>query len=362
MSTLQNPPFVSVIILNFNGKDYLNNCLFSVLNNNYSSFEVVLVDNGSTDSSIKDVEKTFGNDKRLKIFKSNKNLGFGAGNNFGLARAGGQFMVFLNSDTTVDANWLAVLVDALEKDPSIGLAQSLILSIDGKIVGNAGWLWSDYLLFLHPLGRARKSDFNFVPLHEVSFVSGCSMIARKELLDEIGLFDPDIPFNYDDTLLSFKVWLSGKRVVTVRDSRVNHIGGVATKKYLNNYSVLFSNFRAKLLLIFDLYFNFSDLSRAMAALSFSLAFDTLYAVKENRSSVLSANIGAIAWVLNNLKHVWMSRAQHWSKAKISPESLLEKTIRVKLRFPLCLIRSRTNYRFYRNEIIKHENFVSQKSM
>ena len=359
MSITQNPPFVSVIILNFNGKDYLNNCLVSVLNNNYSNFEVVLIDNGSTDSSIIDVEQTFGNDKRLKIFKSGKNLGFGAGNNFGLDRAGGQLIVFLNSDTTVDANWLAVLVEALEKDRSIGLAQSLILSIDGKIVGNAGWLWSDFLLSLHPIGRGRKSNFNFVHLHEVSFVSGCSMIARKELLDEIGLFDPEIPFNYDDTLLSFKVWLSGKRVVTVRDSRVNHIGGVATKKYLNNYSVLFSNFRAKLLLICDLYFNFNDLSRAMAVLSFSLAFDTLYAVKENRSSTLAANIGAIAWFLKNFKHVWISRAQHWNKAKISPESLLEKTIRIKLHFPLCLIRSRMSYLFYRNEIIKYENLVSQ---
>ncbi len=260
-----------MIILNFNGQAYLENCLLSVLNSYYPQFEVILVDNGSTDLSINMVENTFKKDIRLRIFKNKRNLGFSGGNNFGLDQAKGKYIVFLNSDTTVDPDWLSVLVDEMEKDSSIGLAQSLILSIDGAVVGDAGWLWSDYLLFLHPIGRARKATYEFASVFEVSFASGCSMIARKDLLDEIGLFNPEIPFNYDDTFLSFKVWLSGKRVVAIPNSKVCHIGGAATAKFRDNYSVIFSNFRAKLLLLFDLYFNLSALSKVLSIVFFSNA-------------------------------------------------------------------------------------------
>jgi GT2 family glycosyltransferase len=217
MTTLvREVPLVSIIIVNYNGKGYLNSCLSSVLNIEYPNFEIVLVDNGSNDSSIESAQKAFGDDKRLIILKSPSNLGFSAGNNFGFSYTKGKYIVFLNSDTTVDANWLNSLVDVMETDSTIGLAQSLILSIDGKKIGDAGWLWSDYLLFLHPVANGREANSKFTPVFEVSFASGCSLIARRTLLLKIGLFDSKIPFNYDDVLLSFKTWLAGKRVVQFR--------------------------------------------------------------------------------------------------------------------------------------------------
>ena len=238
MFAQKNAPLVSVIVLNFNGENYLERCLFSVLGTNYPNFEVIFVDNASTDSSLIIVEKAFGNDKRLKIFKSNENLGFSAGNNFGFGQARGDYVVFLNNDTIADPYWLAALIDAMEEDATIGLAGSTILSIDGKKLRGAGGLWSDYLLFLCPIGAGKRGDFEFLPTIEVSFASGCSMIAKKKFLKEIGLFDPEIPYNYDDTLLALKTWLAGKRVVTVSSSRICHIGGATTKKYLE---LLFCN-------------------------------------------------------------------------------------------------------------------------
>ncbi len=109
--------------------------------------------------------------------------------------------------------------------------------------------------FLVPSGSWKRGDFEFLPTFEVSFATGCSMIVRKEFLDEIGLFDPEIPYNYDDTLLSLKTWLAGKRVVSVSGSRIRHIGGATTKKFWNNQSVTFSLLRAKMCLLFDVYFN-----------------------------------------------------------------------------------------------------------
>ena len=103
-------PLVSVIILNFNGENYLERCLFSVLATKYPNFEVIFIDNASSDSSVKIVEKTFGNDERLRIFKSSQNIGFSGGNNLGFSYAKGDYIVFLNNDTIADPNWLTAIV------------------------------------------------------------------------------------------------------------------------------------------------------------------------------------------------------------------------------------------------------------
>ena len=361
MFVQKNAPFASVIILNFNGENYLERCLFSVFNTKYPNFEVIFVDNASTDSSLNIVEKAFGNDKRLRIFKSNKNIGFSAGNNFGFHQARGDYIVFLNNDTIADPYWLAALVDAMEKDLNIGLAGSTILSIDGKKLRGAGGLWSDYLLFLYPIGAGRRGDFKFLPTIEVSFASGCSMIAKKEFLEEIGLFDPEIPYNYDDTLLGLKTWLAGKRVVTVSSSRILHVSGATTKKYWNNYAVTFSLLRAKTCLIFDVYSNFKDLIKALFILYSFVAIQSMFLMKKKNLLEASANIQALVWVLQNFKHVWKNRLEHWSNAKISTKMLLEKFIRIRLPFPLCVIPSKLRNSVYNNECLKYENMLIRDS-
>jgi hypothetical protein len=347
-------PLVSVIILNFNGENYLEHCLFSVLNSKYPNFEVIFVDNASTDSSLELVERAFGNDHRLRILRSTRNIGFSGGNNFGLSYAKGEFIAFLNNDTIADPYWLSTLVDTMEKDTTIGLAGSTILSIDGQKLRGAGGFWSDYLLFLCPIGAGKRGDFEFVPTFEVSFASGCSMIARRDFLDEIGLFDPEIPYNYDDTLLSLKTWLAGKRVVSVSSSRICHIGGATTKKFWSNQSVTFSLLRAKMCLLFDAYFNLYDLFKALGILCFSVAIESMFLVKEKDAAKISGNFEAFAWMLKNLGHVWKNRSEHWSNSKISPEMLIAKYIRIKLRFPLCITPSKLTYSLYDSECLKIE--------
>lgn len=355
MSAQEIGPLVSVIILNFNGENYLERCLFSVLGTKYPNFEVIFVDNASTDSSLEIVEKAFGNDKRLKIFKNTQNVGFSGGNNLGFSHARGDFIVFLNNDTIADPNWLKALVDALEKDETIGLAGSTILSIDGQKLRGAGGLWSDYLLFLCPVGAGRGGDFEFIPTFEVSFATGCSMIARKDFLNKIGLFDPEIPYNYDDTLLSLKTWLAGKRVVSVSSSRICHIGGGTTKKFWSNQSVTFSLLRAKMCLLFDIYFNLFDLLKAVFILFSSIAVESMFLARGKNLSEILGNIHASAWLLKNFKYVWKNRLNHWSNPKISPEELVAKFIRIPLKFPLCVAHSSLTYSIYKNQCLKYEN-------
>lgn len=355
MFVQENTPLVSVIILNFNGENYLKRCLLSVLDTKYPNFEVIFVDNASTDSSLKVVEKNFGNDKRLRILTSSVNLGFSAGNNFGFSHARGHYIVFLNNDTIADPYWLDALVSTMEKDKTIGLAGSTILSIDGKKLRGAGGLWSDYLLLLYPVGAGKRGDFEFTPTFEVSFATGCSMIVRKSFINEIGLFDPEIPYNYDDTLLSLKTWLAGKRVVSVSSSRIRHIGGASTKKFWSNQSVTFSLLRAKMCLMFDVYFNLRDLSKALFILLFSIFVESVFSIRAKNLSEILGNIRASTWILKNFRHVWKNRLEHWSNAKISPGMLATKFMRIRLQFPLCITHSKLATSYYNNQCLKYEN-------
>jgi GT2 family glycosyltransferase len=357
----KNAPLVSIVVLNYNGENYLERCLVSVLSTNYPSFEVIFVDNASTDSSLSIVEKAFGNDKRLRIFKSSQNLGFSGGNNFGFCQTRGDYVVFLNNDTIADPHWLKALIDAMEEDSTIGLAGSTILSIDGKKLRGAGGLWSDYLLFLYPIGAGKRGDFEFLPTIEVSFASGCSMIAKKRFLEKIGLFDPEIPYNYDDTLLALKTWLAGKRVVTVSSSRICHIGGATTKKFWNYSSVTFSLLRAKICLIFDLYSSFKDLLKALLILKIFVVFESIFLIVNKNLPEASSNIRALAWILRNFKHVWRNRLEHWVNPKISSKILLEKFIRIRLQFPLCVIPSKLRDAVYLNECLKYENTLIRET-
>jgi GT2 family glycosyltransferase len=205
LQALNSLPLVSIVILNYNGQNYLNNCLTSVLNNNYPNYEVLLVDNDSKDSSFNDAKTLFGNESSRQIYSNHANLGFSGGNNAGFEHCNGEYVVFLNNDTLVEPNWLTS-INALETDASIGLAsQSLILMMDGQTIQTGGWIFSNYLVFKHALGEKKPATQSFKPVFEVPIASGASMIIKKSLIVEIGLFDSAIPFFYDDTLLSFKV-------------------------------------------------------------------------------------------------------------------------------------------------------------
>ncbi len=138
---LSTQPMVSIVILNFNGKKFLNQCLDSVLQSDYRNFEVILVDNASTDGSIELVQKNFHQHSNLRIVTNGTNLGFAEGNNIGARAATGKYVVFLNNDTEVDPEWLQELLIVVESDKTVGAAQSKLLLLArarAKTIDSAG--------------------------------------------------------------------------------------------------------------------------------------------------------------------------------------------------------------------------------
>jgi len=355
---MKDYPSVSVIILNYNGQSYLENCISSALRTKYSNFEIILVDNASTDSSLKMVEEAFGKDSRLRIIRNTENSGFSEGNNIGMGYSKGTYVVFLNNDTVVEPDWLTFLVDAMEKDHSIGLAQSLLLAMDGEKIQLAGWLFSNYLLTQYPIALNKAKNLKMPSIFEVSYVSGASMIIRRDLVNKIGLFESHIPFFYDDTLLSLKTWLAGKRVVTVTKSKVRHKWG-ASKAWIAPFTA-FNYYKAKTCLIFSTYFDLSDLMKAVTVSFLSFSLDSTSRIVQNNLPVFLANMRALIWLVCDFRYIWYNRLSIWSRALIPSKVLLSKFQRIGLPSALYLVPTEIGNMCYQREGRKFENKLFNK--
>jgi GT2 family glycosyltransferase len=209
----------------------------------------------------------------------------------------------------------------------------------------------------HGLAENKTSGLRLQPVFEVSVASGASMITRKSLIDEIGLFDPEIPFFYDDTLLSFKVWLANKRVVTVSDSKIRHIQGATSAWNLKRttYNLL----KAKICLMFDVYYPLGDLVKGLFVNLFSIGVNSLFFLKKRNLPVIFANYSALAWSLKNFRYLWRNRLSHWSKKKIAPQQLQEKFVRIQLPLPLYLVPSKLSINRFAFETEKYESSLLQ---
>ena len=342
-------PLVSIIIVNFNGKRFLKECLSTVLGSKYPNFEVIFVDNASTDKSSDFVTSVFMKNKCLKIIRNSKNLGFGPANNVGFKHAKGDYIVFLNSDTSVEPEWLAILVDAMESDGTIGLASSLFLNMDGQTVQTAGILKCDYMIPGYWIEMNKDIYKEKLPkVFEISSAMGAAMIAKRTFLKQIGVFDPKYFYYYDDDYLSFRTWIAGKRVVTVSGSRVRHfLGGTSGNNDLLKYRHAFIGSAS---LIFDIYWNLSDLTKGLFIFFVQrLFYDSLL----NRKIVrFQGSMSGAFWLLKNLKYVWRNRVKFWSKAVIDERTLRSRMIRINIPSSVYLI-PRLRSLYFKSETEKY---------
>ena len=179
---------ISVIIANLNGEAYLPDCLQSLSNQTFRDFEVILVDNGSTDRSLDLLKKDF---PWVKVISLQKNTGFAQGNNIGFAASSAQYVATLNNDTIADRSWLQALYEAAKTDRSIGMvASKIFLGREGREIDSAGMvLYPDGMS--RQRGRGQEDNGQFDGIREVLFPSACAALYRHEMLKETGYFDED---------------------------------------------------------------------------------------------------------------------------------------------------------------------------
>lgn len=237
---------VSVVIVNWNGKENLKECLDSLFKVRYSPLEVIVVDNGSSDGSVALVKKKF---PSIKIVEVKKNLGFAEGNNLGYEKSTGGYILFLNNDCIVTDNFLDPLVAFLEKNPTVGIVQPTIIfyrpntRLHNKINSVGSFLLKNGFLYHQDYGKNFTKQKYPKPFEIFSAYGACFLV-RREVIDKVGLFDPDYFVYFEETDLCHRAWLAGYSVVAYPSVHVFHKGAQTSEK-LSQAFVQFHSFKNK---------------------------------------------------------------------------------------------------------------------
>ncbi|MGH3089979.1 MAG: glycosyltransferase family 2 protein, partial [Rubrobacteraceae bacterium] len=219
------PPRVSVVIPNWNTLRFLDMCLSSLRKQTFRNFETILADSGSTDDSLAFAAEHF---PEVKTIALGENRGFAAAANAGIRASAGDLVVLLNNDTEQEENWLESLVRAAEECPEAGFfACKMVRFDDRRFLDGAG----DALRLSglpYRLGHGERDRGQFDDFFYVFGACGGAAMYRREMLDEVGLFDEDFESYCEDADLSFRAQLAGFRCLYVPDPVVYHVGGGAT--------------------------------------------------------------------------------------------------------------------------------------
>lgn len=222
-------PAVSVIILNWNRLRDTCECLESVFKIHYSNYSVVVVDNGSDDDSATGIKNAF---ERVHVIRNKENLGYAEGNNVGIRHAlaiGADYIWLLNNDTVVDRDALTAMVVLAERDRGIGILGSKIYYFDQpEILWFAGATIDWKRAVSAHVGRLEKDTGQYEVEKEVDRVTGCSMLIRREVLEEVGLFDEKFFLYAEEVDLCVRARKKGFRNFYVPKSIVYHKISVST--------------------------------------------------------------------------------------------------------------------------------------
>ena len=215
-------PKIIIVILNWNGYTDTLECINSILNIKYDKFEILLIDNGSDYTEYKKFSTL---KSKVTLIRSDKNLGFSGGNNLGIKYAldaGADYVLLLNNDTIVEPNFLKPLLNAFEEDTKAGIvAPQINYFSEPKKIWSAGG----------KISRLRGSGFAYSDKYDdglykndksKDFVSGCCMLIKKDVFDEVGMFDDNFFLYVEDVDLCYRTIYAGYKIVVSGNSKIFH--------------------------------------------------------------------------------------------------------------------------------------------
>lgn len=302
---------VSVIIVNWNGKDYLNGCLTTLFNQTYNYFEVIFVDNASIDGSVEFVRQKF---PQVKIIINRRNLGFSRGNIIGLKYSNGEYIFLLNNDTELHPQVLEKLLNAIQT-PNIAGACGKIYSLSEK----------NKCIFtlpkIHPLTGEAIWINDDLPTQKVDYLSGNSMLLKRSIIEKIGFLDKAYFAYFEETDLCARIIRAGYDLLYVSDAIIWHKEMGSSFSYFNKYYMIRNQIRF-IIKNFDLkyipkalFLNFLNLIKMLIKKEER---------KENKDSHFFSHfnlkcnlkflvIKAILWNLIFLPHTLYSRIRDFNK-------------------------------------------------
>lgn len=240
---------VSIIIVTYNTRELTSNCIDSIFEKSSGfSFEVILVDNASTDGS----KELFEKDNRIKYIYSNVNLGFGRANNLGYEHSKGEYLFFLNSDTYLMNNAIYLLWKRLKKEyidkEEVACAGAMLLDKDGKIAHSYARfpskiksildasvyviLWKLHLMKSIPWSNNYGYNSNLKKeVFDVDYITGADLMVKTEFAAAYGLFDPDFFMYCEESEMQYRYMKKGLRRIIVSGPEIVHLEGKSNSAY-----------------------------------------------------------------------------------------------------------------------------------
>ena len=235
-------PSVSVIIPVYNGIEVIEKCLDSVLAQAYRDFEVIAVDDRSSDGSSDLISRKY---PRVRLMRMKRTRGFAGAVNAGIKSSGAEIVVLLNMDTVVSPDWLGPLVHALCMDEAVGLVGSKILSEDGKTLQHAGGKLLENGLPIH-IGRGEIDHGQYDRPADVDYLCGASLGFRRRTLEGLGFFDEGYrPLYFEDTDMAFRMRRKGLRVVYIPASTLIHKENISSNGLSGRFYYCFHKSRLR---------------------------------------------------------------------------------------------------------------------
>ncbi|MCR4405865.1 MAG: glycosyltransferase family 2 protein [Anaerolineae bacterium] len=217
-------PRVTIIILNWNGLRDILACLESLSRLDYPRYQIVVVDNGSTDGSVEAIQERF---LEATLIENGENLGFTGGNNVGLRYAltqGADYALLLNNDTEVAPDFLSRLVQAAEADPTVGMAgPTIYYYARPDLIWSAGGMidWSRGQTWMLGLNEQDSGQYGTAP-REVDFVTGCALLVKRAVTERIGLLDERFFAYYEEAEWCVRARKAEFKIVHVPTAKVWH--------------------------------------------------------------------------------------------------------------------------------------------
>lgn len=224
---------ISIIIVNWNGLLYLDECISSLINQTYKNFEIILVDNASSDESVSFVRNTF---PQVQIIKNDANFGFAKGVNIGIEHSSGEYIALFNQDAVAEKDWLLTLFNILDSSEKIAAVAGKVYYYGSNYGDNTIFCtWSK----IDPFSAFPYNYNNDEPSAEVDYLSGCAFLTKREIIKEVGFLDSGYFLYFEETDWCARMIRAGYSLVYVPDAIVWHVVSSSIKNYeiKENYMV-----------------------------------------------------------------------------------------------------------------------------
>jgi len=316
----------SIIIPHHNNYEILNNCLESLYKSDLHNSEIVIVDNNSTDDSIKLIENKF---SEITVLSSKKNKGYAGGCNHGAKHTKGELLVFLNNDTEVESEWLTQLLKTIYNSNISSVQPKIISKNDKEKFDYAGASGGFIDKYCYPFARGRifntieKDEGQYNDIVRTFWASGTGFITKRNIFEKIGGFDESLFAHMEEIDYHWRCQLNGFEVYVNPNSTIYHLGG-GTLSYQSPYKT-YLNHRNSLLLLLSNY----DILNTVKFIIPRLIMESISCLKDLftfRPLHALAQIFSLIWIILH-PHIIFKRRQLVKKIrKVSDEKMINSII------------------------------------